>query len=83
MLGALELAAMKSDAWGVNVTRGSLIDTDALVQASAAGRIGEASLDVTDPDPLSEGYPLWSEPRALIAPHTAPPNTLADALAER
>ncbi|MBA3886221.1 MAG: hydroxyacid dehydrogenase [Acidobacteria bacterium] len=84
MIGARELDAMQSHAWVVNVARGSLIDTDALVEALAEGRIGGAALDVTDPEPLPDGHPLWTEPRALITPHTAnPPDALARALAER
>jgi phosphoglycerate dehydrogenase-like enzyme len=84
MIGARELDAMKSNAWVVNVARGSLVDTDALVEALAEGRIGGAALDVTDPEPLPDGHPLWTEPRALITPHTAnPPDALARALAGR
>lgn len=84
MIGAGELSAMKGSAWIVNVARGSLVDTDALVEALASGRIGGAALDVTDPEPLPDGHPLWSEPRALISPHTAnPPSALAVGLAER
>ena len=84
MIGARELDAIKSNAWVVNVARGSLVDTDALVEALAEGRIGGAALDVTDPEPLPDGHPLWTEPRALITPHTAnPPDALARALAER
>ncbi len=84
MIGARELDAMQSHAWVINVARGSLIDTDALVEALAEGRIGGAALDVTDPEPLPDGHPLWTEPRALITPHTAnPPDALARALAGR
>jgi len=84
MIGARELEAMQSHAWVVNVARGSLVDTDALVEALAEGSIGGSALDVTDPEPLPEGHPLWTEPRALITPHTAnPPDALARALAER
>jgi D-3-phosphoglycerate dehydrogenase len=73
LIGATELDAMRADAWLVNVARGSLVDTDALVAALAAGAIGGAALDVTDPEPLPDGHPLWSEPRALITPHIANP----------
>jgi D-3-phosphoglycerate dehydrogenase len=73
LIGAPELAAMRDDAWLVNVSRGSLVDTDALVAALAAGAIGGAALDVTDPEPLPDGHPLWHEPRALITPHVANP----------
>ncbi len=84
MIGARELDAMQSHAWVVNVARGSLIDTEALVEALTEGRIGGAALDVTDPEPLPDGHPLWTELRALITPHTAnPPDALARALAER
>jgi D-3-phosphoglycerate dehydrogenase len=79
MIGASQLAAMKSDAWIVNVARGSLVDTDALVEALAAGSIDGAALDVTDPEPLPEGHPLWTEPRALITPHAATPPTRSPA----
>jgi phosphoglycerate dehydrogenase-like enzyme len=84
MIGARELDAMKSDAWVINVARGSLVDTNALVEALSEGQIEGAALDVTDPEPLPDGHPLWTEPRALITPHTAnPPDALARALAER
>jgi phosphoglycerate dehydrogenase-like enzyme len=75
LVGAAELAAMRDDAWLVNVARGSLVDTDALVDALAHGVIGGAALDVTDPEPLPDGHPLWREPRALITPHVANPDT--------
>ena len=78
------MGAMQDHAWVVNVARGSLIDTNALVEALAEERIGGAALDVTDPEPLPDGHPLWTEPRALITPHTAnPPGALARALAGR
>jgi D-3-phosphoglycerate dehydrogenase len=84
MIAARELDLMKADAWLVNVARGSLVDTDALVGALAEGRIGGAALDVTDPEPLPAGHPLWSEPRALVTPHSANPSgLLLQALAGR
>src|SRR5919108_1984081 len=83
LVAAAELDAMRDDAWLVNVARGSLVDTDALVSALAAGAIGGAALDVTDPEPLPDDHPLWREPRALITPHVAnPPVTLRRYLAE-
>jgi phosphoglycerate dehydrogenase-like enzyme len=83
LVGAAELEAMRDDAWLVNVARGSLVDTDALVAALARGAIEGAALDVTDPEPLPTGHPLWSEPRALITPHVAnPAATLRHYLAE-
>ena len=83
LVGAAQLEAMREHAWLVNVARGSLVDTDALVAALAAGSIGGAALDVTDPEPLPDGHPLWREPRALITPHVANPEaTLTRYLAE-
>jgi phosphoglycerate dehydrogenase-like enzyme len=83
LIGAEELVAMREEAWLVNVARGSLVDTDALVAALAAGEIAGAALDVTDPEPLPDGHPLWREPRALITPHVANPDaTLRRYLAE-
>ena len=84
LVDAAALARMKSDAWLVNVARGSLVDTDALVAALAEGSIGGAALDVTDPEPLPAGHPLFSSPRALVSPHTANPKSLLiPALARR
>jgi len=73
LVGARELARMKPHSWIVNIARGSLIDTDALVAALQEERIGGAALDVTDPEPLPDGHPLWSSPRAIITPHVANP----------
>ena len=84
LVGQEELTAMRPDAWLVNVARGSLVDTEALVRALRENRIGGAALDVTEPEPLPDGHPLWSEPRALITPHHANPwEDLRTALAER
>jgi D-3-phosphoglycerate dehydrogenase len=84
LVGESELAAMKPHSWIVNIARGSLIDTDALVRALADERIGGAALDVTDPEPLPDGHPLWDSPRALITPHVAnPPATMDRDLAKR
>jgi phosphoglycerate dehydrogenase-like enzyme len=84
MIGATELAAMKPTAWLVNVGRGSLVDTDALVAALHAERIAGAALDVTDPEPLPDGHPLWTTPHTVITSHTANSETLMlPGLAER
>ncbi|MFC7340759.1 D-isomer specific 2-hydroxyacid dehydrogenase family protein [Saccharopolyspora griseoalba] len=84
LIDAGALAAMKPDAWLINIARGSLVDTDALVAALDAGEIGGAALDVTDPEPLPDGHRLFSHPRALISPHTANPQSLLmPALARR
>lgn len=84
LLGRDEFAAMKSTAYLVNIARGGLVDTDALVDALASGEIAGAGLDVTDPEPLPDGHPLWDEPRCLITPHQADtPEMTAPLLAER
>jgi phosphoglycerate dehydrogenase-like enzyme len=70
IIDAEVLAAMQPHAWLVNVARGRHIDTDALVAALAAGRLGGAALDVVDPEPLPDDHPLWREPCCLISPHT-------------
>jgi phosphoglycerate dehydrogenase-like enzyme len=69
--GTPEFEVMKSLACLVNVARGRHIVTDALVDALTAGAIGTAGLDVTDPEPLPDGHPLWALPNCLITPHTA------------
>ncbi|MFY9890189.1 MAG: D-isomer specific 2-hydroxyacid dehydrogenase family protein [Streptosporangiaceae bacterium] len=71
IIGAPQLAAMRPDGWLVNVARGRHVVTDALVAALAAGEIGGAGLDVTDPEPLPDGHPLWTQDRCIITPHTA------------
>lgn len=68
LFGAAELAAMPDGGLVVNVARGPVVDTDALVAELQAERLS-AALDVTDPEPLPEGHPLWSAPGALIVPH--------------
>lgn len=62
------LAAMPDGALLVNVSRGQVVDTDALVAELEAGRL-RAALDVTDPEPLPEDHPLWRAPGVLVSPH--------------
>lgn len=71
MVSAAELALLGEQAIIVNIARGGLIDTDALTEHLAANKIAGAALDVTEPEPLPDGHPLWAEPRALITPHAA------------
>src|SRR5690606_37177499 len=73
LIGARELALKRPHTWLVNIARGSLVDTDALVEALEKGTIGGAALDVTDPEPLPDDHPLWTQSRALITPHSANP----------
>jgi len=53
------------------VARGRHVDTGALVEALSAGAIAGAALDVTDPQPLPDGHPLWALPNCIITPYTA------------
>jgi phosphoglycerate dehydrogenase-like enzyme len=69
MIGADELAAMKPTAFLVNVSRGALVDTSALVEALAAGVIAGAGLDVVDPEPLPPRHPLLEFENCLVTPH--------------
>jgi phosphoglycerate dehydrogenase-like enzyme len=71
LVGAAQLSAMKRTAVLVNIARGALVDTDALVTSLASGGILGAGLDVTDPEPLPDGHPLWAEPRCIITSHSA------------
>ncbi len=87
LIGRAELAAMEPDGWLVNVARGGVVDTGALTSALQQGQIGGAGLDVTDPEPLPAGHPLWDLPNCLITPHTADTEEmiqplLADRIAE-
>jgi phosphoglycerate dehydrogenase-like enzyme len=68
LIGAAEIALMKHGALLVNAARGPVVDTEALVEALQQHRI-RAAVDVTDPEPLPAGHPLWSAPNCLITPH--------------
>ncbi len=68
LVDATFLAALPDGALLVNVARGGVVDTDALVAELTSGRIG-AALDVTDPEPLPSDHPLWRAPGVLISPH--------------
>ena len=70
LIGAPQLALLRQGALLVNAARGPIVDTDALVEALQSGRI-RAAIDVTDPEPLPAGHPLWSCPNLLITPHVA------------
>jgi phosphoglycerate dehydrogenase-like enzyme len=68
LIGAKEIALMKPGALLVNAARGPVVATQALVEALQQERI-RAVLDVTDPEPLPTGHPLWSAPNCMITPH--------------
>jgi phosphoglycerate dehydrogenase-like enzyme len=65
------LAAMKPGGILVNIARGGIVDTMALVDALTTGHLADAGLDVTDPEPLPEDHPLWSCPNLIITPHVS------------
>jgi phosphoglycerate dehydrogenase-like enzyme len=63
------LDLLAEDAWLVNVARGRHVVTDDLVAALRDGSLGGAGLDVTEPEPLPDGHPLWRLPNVLLTPH--------------
>jgi len=67
-MNAKRLSRMKVGASLINVARGAIVDTDALVSELSTGRIS-CALDVTDPEPLLAGHSLWSTPNTIITPH--------------
>lgn len=69
MIGEAELKALGSDSYLVNVARGPVVQTEALVTALAEGWIAGAALDVTDPEPLPSDHPLLDYPNCLVVPH--------------
>jgi len=71
MIGERELAAMAGDAVLINVSRGRLVDEEALARALTAGAIGGAALDVFEHEPLDPASPLWALPNVIITPHTS------------
>jgi phosphoglycerate dehydrogenase-like enzyme len=76
------LARMKDGALLVNVARGPVVDTGALVEALHGGRIS-AALDVTDPEPLPADHPLWRAPNLLVSPHVGGDSTAMQPRAHR
>lgn len=70
LFGPAEFAQMKQGALLVNAARGPVVNTDALVEALTSKRI-RAAIDVTDPEPLPAGHPLWTAPNLLLTPHVA------------
>lgn len=82
LIGVRQLSLMRQGCLLVNAARGPIVDTNALVAALQAGTI-RAAIDVTDPEPLPDGHPLWSCPNLLITPHVggSSPNFTPRALA--
>ena len=70
MIDAEAFGRMKPGVLLINVSRGGVVDTDALVAALDSKHVAAAGLDVTDPEPLPKGHPLWSR-NVIITPHSA------------
>ena len=84
LIGAEELALMEDHAWLINVARGRHVVTDDLVDALRNRVIGGAGLDVTDPEPLPAGHPLWTLSNCIVTPHVGnTPEMAVPLLAER
>jgi phosphoglycerate dehydrogenase-like enzyme len=71
MFNEAAFAAMKKGAILINIARGQVIETSAMLAALESGQVGGACLDVTDPEPLPADSPLWKMPNVVITPHTA------------
>ena len=71
MIGGGQFKLMKPGTYLINVSRGSIVQTDPLVTALKAGHLAGAGLDVTDPEPLPADHALWTLPNVIITPHTA------------
>ena len=82
LFGAEAFAALKPGAFLINVSRGKVLDQDALLEALDSGRLAGACLDVTDPEPLPPDHPLWLHPRVVITPHVSGDASLTDARAK-
>lgn len=80
MFGSAEFGAMKQGSYFINVSRGKIADTAALVNALKDGKLAGAGLDVVDPEPLPADHPLWKMPNVVITPHIA---GVSDARQER
>ncbi len=82
--GETSCASWSAHAWLVNVARGRHVVTEDLVKALEAGEIGGAALDVTEPEPLPDGHPLWTTANCIITPHVGnTPEMAKPLLAER
>jgi phosphoglycerate dehydrogenase-like enzyme len=72
LIGARQLALLPRGALVINLARGEVLDQDALIAMLESGHLGGVGLDVTTPEPLPRGHPLWSAPNVLITPHFTP-----------
>lgn len=78
LFGPEAFKAMKPGSILINIARGKVVNTDALIESLVSGRLRGAGLDVTDPEPLPPDHPLWKAPNVLITPHVAADAELTD-----
>ena len=71
MMGAKQFELMKKGSYFIAVSRGKIYDHNGLVKALDSRRLAGAGMDVTDPEPLPKGDPLWKFPNVIITPHTS------------
>lgn len=71
LLDSVAFGKMKPDAYLINIARGKVVNTDALLKALKSGRLAGACLDVTDPEPLPADHELWKQANVIITPHVA------------
>jgi len=83
LISERQLASMRDTAFLINVGRGALVDTEALVRAIRLGQLGGAALDVTDPEPLPDDHALWRLTNTFVTSHSACPPALGWRLFER
>ena len=69
LLDEKAFAAMKDGSFLINIARGKVVNTDAMIKALDSGKLAAACLDVTDPEPLPKEHPLWKQPNVIITPH--------------
>jgi cyclase len=69
MMAEAQFKAMKKGAYFINIARGGIVKTDAMAAALKEGQLAGVGLDVTDPEPLPDGHPLWKMPNVVISPH--------------
>lgn len=78
MINEEAFKVMKKGSYLVNIARGKVVNTDAMVDALKSGKLAGACLDVTDPEPLTKGHPLWEMSNVVITPHVASRSAVTD-----
>src|SRR5262245_45094078 len=78
LFGRTAFAAMKPGSFLINISRGKIVDTEALLEALRSHKLAGACLDVTDPEPLPKDHPLWRLPNVVITPHVSSHSELTD-----